>query len=448
MLVVPQVLEPRRILPGLDKPANAFRIASLLNLRKDVRNAHLAIKQGGCARRGFSAHDTMRERPSVTETKNRASIMIVGGGGAFGARAAELLARVPGADLVLAGRRAHPLAAQAATLSSIGARPVRTVALDATQATADDLARLGVTIIVNASGPFQSQDYGLARAAIGAGCHYIDLADARDFVVGLPALDAFAREAGVLAVSGASSVPGLSSAVVSAHAGAFAELRAIEIGISPGNAFDPGLATVSSVLGGVGQPVRMLEDGAWRTVHGWQGLGRRSFGTATGRRWLGYVDVPDLALLPEHIPRVQTVRFRAGLEVSMFHLGLWAASWLVRAGLVRSLAPLAPSLLAIKRRMSWLGSDRGGMFVALHGRGDDGEAKTVTWLLEAGSGHGPYVPTLTAVALAKRLISGAETRRGALACHAVVPLADIVAEADGLDIRCTAHEKSPSPQDA
>src|SRR5690606_18682564 len=118
--------------------------------------------------------------------------------------------------------------------------------------------------------------------AIGAGCHYIDLADARDFVVGLPALDAFAREAGVLAVSGASSVPGLSSAVVSAHAGAFAELRAIEIGISPGNAFDPGLATVSSVLGGVGQPVRMLEDGAWRTVHGWQGLGRRSFGTATG----------------------------------------------------------------------------------------------------------------------------------------------------------------------
>lgn len=377
----------------------------------------------------------------MTALNTRGSVLIVGGGGAFGVRAAERLARTSGADLILAGRRPDRLSAVVAALSSAHGRTVRAVALDATDVTARDLLGIGAAVVINSSGPFQVQDYRLARAAIAAGCHYIDLADARDFVVGFRALDGLAREAGVLAVSGASSVPGLSSAVIAAHGHAFRALRTIDIAISPGNAFDPGAATVSSVLGGVGQPLQMLDDGAWRTVYGWQGLRREDFGAA-GRRWLGYVDVPDLALLPERIAGVATVRFQAGLEVSVFHLGLWAASWLVRAGLVRDLAPLAPWLLAVKRRFGWLGSDRGGMVVAMHGEGADGRAQSLVWQLEAGSGHGPYVPSLTAVALVKRLLSGAETRRGAFACDGFVPLPDILAEADGLDIRCRTLEGS------
>lgn len=382
----------------------------------------------------------------MTDPRGGSSILIVGGGGAFGTRAAELLARSCAADLVLAGRRPHLLEAQAVSLSSARKGAVRTAALDATRVAARDLTTLGASLVINASGPFQAQDYGLARAAVDAGCHYIDLADARDFVAGFRRLDDAARAAGVLAVSGASSVPGLSTAVVAANGGDFAEISAIEIAISPGNSFDPGVATVSSVLSGVGQPIETLADGHRRTVYGWQGLRRADFGKA-GRRWLGYVDVPDLALLPERIAGVRTVRFQAGLEVSLFHLGLWIASWPVRAGLVRSLAPLAPRLLAIKRRLHFLGSDRGGMAVQMRGTGHDGRPRAVRWLLEAGSGHGPYVPVLTAVALARRLLSGAETRRGALACDAVVPLADILAEADGLDVRAAAEVQSPSLQD-
>lgn len=373
--------------------------------------------------------------------RERSSVLIVGGGGVFGARVAELLARGRALDVVLAGRRLAPLEGQAASLSAATGRPIRAVALDANGATSDDIVRLGVSIVVNASGPFQTGSYALAEAAIGASCHYIDLADARLFVTGIRHLDAAARAAGVLAVSGASSVPGLSSAVVAQYACAFASLDEIDIAISPGNAFDPGIATVSSVLGGVGQPIRMRRGGAWTTVYGWQGLRRVSFGKA-GRRWLGHVDVPDLELLPQHVPGVRTVRFQAGLEVSFFHLGLWAASWLVRAGLVRSLAPLAQGMLAVKRRLSGLGSGRGGMLVELSGAGHDGAPKALTWRLEALSGHGPYVPTLTAVALTRRLASGAETRTGAFACQAVVPLADILSETHGFDITATAHEKT------
>jgi saccharopine dehydrogenase-like NADP-dependent oxidoreductase len=368
-------------------------------------------------------------------------VLIVGSTGAFGARIVELLLRSGAFEVVLGGRTGAALDEQARALNPLSNRQLRTVVLDANTVAAANLARLGVKLVINASGPYQGADYGLARAAIGAGCHYIDLADGRTFVVGIRQLNEEARAAGVLVTSGASSVPGVSSAVVSAHRDAFAALREIDIAISPGNAFDPGVATVRSVLGGVGQPIRMLANGGWRTVHGWQGLRRGDFGGA-GRRWLGYVDVPDLELMPAHGVSLETVRFQAGLEVSLFHLGLWVASWLVRGGLVRSLEPLAPSLLAIKRKLRWLGSDRGGMTVTMRGLGRDGTRKEISWLLVARSGHGPYVPALTAVALAGRLASGAEQRRGALPCHGLVPLAAILAEADGLDITCTTQEET------
>lgn len=374
----------------------------------------------------------------------RFSILIVGSTGAFGTKIAELLSRGGDLDLILAGRTAASLVVQADALSKSIGRRVRTAVVDANRIGADDLKPLGADLVINASGPYQGSDYGLARAAIAARCHYIDLADARDFVVGFRSLDDEARAADVLAVSGASSVPGISSAVVAHYRDAFAGLQMIDIAISPGNAFDPGVATVASVLGGVGQPIRVFQDGEWRTVYGWQGLRRMRFGTA-GRRWLGYVDVPDLALFPAHGVSLRTVRFQAGLEVSMFHLGLWCASWLVRWGLVSSLAPLAPRLLAIKRALHRLGSDRGGMTVEMRGLGREGTPKAITWLLVAESNHGPYVPALTAVALARRLASGAETRRGALPCHGIVRLADILAEAQGLDITCTAHEKTLPP---
>jgi hypothetical protein len=376
---------------------------------------------------------------------SRFTVLIVGGAGAFGAKIAERLVRIEEIDLILAGRTVAPLEAEAAALIGGGTQRerVRIAVLDAERLTATDLSNLGARLVINASGPFQRQSYRVARAAIDAACHYVDLADARAFVAGIGELDAEARRAGVLVVSGASSVPALSSAVVAAHRSAFGRLEALDIAISPGNAFDPGVATVASVLGGVGLPIKMLIDGGWRTVHGWQGLRRTSFGEA-GRRWLGYVDVPDLDLFPEQHAGLKTVRFQAGLEVSAFHLGLWASSWLVRSGLVTSLAPLAPHLLAIKRALSRFGSDRGGMIVEMRGEAPGGHPMLLRWLLVAGSGHGPYVPALASVAMARKLASGVETLRGAYPCFGLVDLSEILAEAEGLDIACR-HEKRPLP---
>ncbi len=362
-----------------------------------------------------------------------ARILIVGGYGAFGSRAGELLARDAGLELVIAGRNEARAKEAAARLSATAAATVGHATLDAACMDAADLRALAPSVVINASGPFQSDGYVLARAAIGAGCHYVDLADSRAFVTGIVALDTAARAAGVEVVSGASSVPGLSSAVAAAYAPELARLESIEIAISPGNSFDPGSATVASILAGLGRPIEALEGGARRTLHGWQGLRRKTF-PGLGRRWLADVDVPDLALLPEHYPELETVRFGAGLEVAGFHLGLWGLAGLARARLIGDPRRLAGPLLAVKRRLSFLGSDRGGMTVDLTGKGAEGRECQISWHLIAGSGHGPYVPAIPAAIVARRLARNESVEPGARACFGLFTPEEFVAEARGLDI--------------
>ena len=218
--------------------------------------------------------------------------------------------------------------------------------------------------------------------------------------------------------------------MVAALGAEFSRLNAIEIAVSPGNHFQPGEATVKSILGYVGRPFAMRVGGVERTVYGWQGL-RRVRIAGLGTRLMGYCEVPDLDLYPG----VGTVVMRAGVEVVPFHLGLWAASWLVRVGIVRDLAAWSGPLMVAKSWGARLGSDRGGMVVALSGQGHDGAARTVSWHLVAGNGHGPYIPAIASVILARKLAAGDPgVPVGARACVELVSLAEFMDEVSGLDI--------------
>jgi short subunit dehydrogenase-like uncharacterized protein len=364
-----------------------------------------------------------------------ARILVVGGYGAFGARVAERLAREPALEIVVAGRSDDKARAHAETLAHTARARVTHAVLDAAAANPEALRALSADILINASGPFQHCVYALPRACVAAGCHYIDLADARAFVTGIGVLDAEAKAAGVSVISGASSVPGLSSAAVQRMAEDLAHLDEVHIGISPGNSFDPGLATAASIIGQAGKAFTVRHGGRPLTVHGWQGLHRHRF-SEVGYRWMSNVDVPDLDLFPQHYPELSTVRFSAGLEVGLFHLGLWAASWPARAGIVSSLAPLAAKMLAMKRRLSALGSDTGGMFALVVGRDRNGASRTRAWHLVARSGDGPYVPAMASVILAKHIVAGSGPPPGAMPCFGLFTLGEFEAEISDLDITC------------
>jgi Saccharopine dehydrogenase NADP binding domain len=354
--------------------------------------------------------------------------LVLGGYGAFGQRVAERLARVPGLELIVAGRSQAKAEACAAELGKPARARVIPACLDGGMITSAELAQRKPALLINATGPYQDQDYRLPQACISAGVHYLDLADARGFVTGIGTLDAEAKAAGVLVVSGASTVPAVSGAVLDAYAPQFARLESIMTVISPGNSFDPGLATTQSILGTLGRPLA----GAG-SARGWQGL-RRVALPGLGARWIGHCDAPDRELFPQRYPSLKRADVHAALEVGVFHLGLWGVSWLARSGLLRDPARLAPALLAVKKMLGRLGSDRGGMLVQLEGRAHDGRSKRIDWHLVAGSGHGPYIPAIASVLLTKRLLDGTLTARGAMPCVGLFTLEEFMAEVGDLDI--------------
>jgi hypothetical protein len=355
-------------------------------------------------------------------------VLVLGGGGVFGSRICRRLARDPALRVIAAGRTA-------ATLEKFAAETgIETCVLDASAGLRAALGETGARLVVHTAGPFQGQDYAVAEACIAAGVHYVDISDGRDFVCGFGTLDARARAAGVLAVSGASSVPALSAAVIDSGRDCLARLAGIAIGISPGNRAPRGPAVIAAFLGYTGQPISCWKDGAWRRVFGWQDL-RRVRVEGLGPRWFSACDVPDLALFPERYPGVATVEFHAGIELGTLHLGLWALSWLVRARLVGSLRPLAGFARWLGDVTRGLGTDRGGMYVHLDGTDAAGRPIRRRWSLVAQAGDGPYVPGTPAAILAKKLARGTLTARGALPCLGLFTLEEFRAEIADLAIR-------------
>jgi saccharopine dehydrogenase-like NADP-dependent oxidoreductase len=371
-------------------------------------------------------------------------ILILGGYGQFGSRIAATLAGDRDLHVIVAGRDPVKAEAAVAAFRRQGARAALTAAaFDIDRDLQRQLQALQPQLVVHTAGPFQRRDYAVARAALACGAHYVDLADGRAFVAGFDALDEAACRAGRWAISGASSVPGLSAAVVEAHLHRFARLERVESGISPGNRTPRGLATTRAILGYVGKSFSILREGRQRRVHGWQSLRRVRF-AGVGPRWFARCEVPDLSVLPARYPTLRDCDFRAGLELRRMHFGLWAASWLVRIGPLRSMEPFAETLLATSERWLGAGSDVGLMYVDLHGTGIDGRPLALRWTLTAAGGDGPQVPATAAIVLARKLARGALPGSGARACLDLFSLAEYLEALRPFAITTSLRETRPS----
>jgi hypothetical protein len=232
------------------------------------------------------------------------------------------------------------------------------------------------------------------------------LADDAAFVARISALDAIAKQRGVAVLSGCSSVPAISAAAVSALSQKLKSIDSISSVILPGNRAPRGRSVMAAILSQVGKPIKTWLSGTWQIVRGWCDVGScRPIvmdRANNGRRFESSIDAPDPQLFPEHFS-ARTVRFRAGLELSVMHLGLAAIAWIVRIGLLPSALKLIRPLHWIAKRLEPFGSDRGAMTVDVVGRDSQGEARCNRWTLIAEAGDGPEIPPTAAYLLALKL---------------------------------------------
>ncbi len=349
------------------------------------------------------------------------NVLILGGYGNFGKRIAQALTKA-GISVIIAGRNRTKAEACANTLPT---NLVTIACFDAFTDLAQELTALQPTVVINTCGPFQASDHTIAECCITHGVHYIDLADGRDFVGRITDLDADATCNNVSVISGASTVPALSSAVIEHFRGEFSVIERMQYGISPGQKAERGLATTQGILSYIGKPLKPFA-GSDKAVHGWQNIYRQEY-PKLGKRWMANCDIPDLDVLPQYYG-IRSIQFSAGLELGFMHLGLWGLSWLVRAGLPLRLEKYAKPLLSISNWFDRFGSADGGMHVILQGKNKAGEHLQRTWFVIALDSYGPYIPTIPAVILAKKLACGEPIQIGAMPCVGLVSLQEYMDE--------------------
>ncbi|RON08918.1 saccharopine dehydrogenase [Pseudomonas brassicacearum] len=341
-------------------------------------------------------------------------VMVIGGYGNFGSIVCRHLVVMPGVSLVVSGRDPHKLLRKVDELKAQSGTACESWCGDAMgTAFKTALSAMGIQLVIHTGGPFQGQSYAVAQGCIDAGVNYCDLSDCRTFVTSIGALDAQAKRAGVAILSGCSSVPTLSAAIIDEHRYRFNRIDSIEHGISS-SAKMPGLSTVEGVLAYAGKPIKQLKNGQVHEVLGWQDLTLRKL-QQLGTRVLANVDVPDMDIFA-HRYGAQTLSFKAGSGLKLSGVANYLLAQALRVGLVRDHAPWAARLHRWGQRFERFGDGKSAMYIDVQGIDVDAKPLSMTVQLTAINDKGPEIPSCAAVALAAKIVQGYLPEPGARAC--------------------------------
>ncbi len=358
-------------------------------------------------------------------------VLVIGGYGNFGSYIARSLATDSNILLLIGGRSQAKADAFAASLQALN--PASGCTIDINDDIEQRLCEIRPNVVIHTTGPFQTQDHRVARAAIAAGAHYFDLSDARAFVATIGELDGLAKAADVAVIAGASSVPCLTAAFIDRYRGRFGRLTSATYGIAAAQATNRGLGTAAAILSYVGQPFTILVAGRRKRVFGWQGTRAVRY-PELGVRLFGYCDIPDLALFHDRYSDLRDLEFLAGHEVKLLHIGIWFLSWIVRLGFVKSLARNAGSLLKLSFLFDALGSDKSGFHMFLRGTDRDGRPAEIRIFMIARQVQGPNIPCLPAIILTRRIAAGEQLAAGARPCLDLIDLEELLDAMESLDV--------------
>jgi saccharopine dehydrogenase-like NADP-dependent oxidoreductase len=355
------------------------------------------------------------------------TVLLLGATGVFGRRLANNLTRVPGISIVLASRQlTKATALMNQLIINHPHREFKACAVERS-ALAETLKQLKPWLVIDASGPFQGMDYAVPLLALAAGSNFIDLADARDYLKGFsPALDVTAKALGLVARSGVSSSPTLSTAVVAELTKGWQRIDTIDMAITPDGQGDVGEAVVLGVLSCAGHKIPQFRFGALRYVRGWLD-GRDMAIPNVGSRRLAAVDTIEGDIMPRTFNVHSRVAFYAGLESRLEMAGIALLACFRKVGLLKDLSRLVKPFAMGRKFTRLFAGEKGGMLVRVSGINADSIWTQADWSLLAVQGQGLNVPGLPVVAAIRMLLDN-QLSPGARIANSEIPLELIEAE--------------------
>ena len=193
-------------------------------------------------------------------------ITVLGGCGAVGSIAATMLVSSDVFSEIIIGdidtEKAEKLA------SELDAEKVSAVKVDALDSDSIKRAIKDSSVVLNCIGPFYKFGPGVLRATIDSGINYVDICDDFDATEKLLAMDKNAKKAGISALIGMGSSPGISNVLVRFCADTLLdEVESIDIYHAHGGEEVEGPAVVKHRVHSMMIKVPVFLDGTFKTVN-------------------------------------------------------------------------------------------------------------------------------------------------------------------------------------
>ncbi len=338
---------------------------------------------------------------------SRLRVLVLGAGGEMGRRVCRLAARVPGVVVVGASRSGRGPASVAMERADV--RDAASVAR---------LVRAG-DLVVSCVGPYDYDPAPVVSASVAARAHYVDLADDVAFAerARAAARASGAERAGVVACTGASTLPGLAGVFASAFASSLRvnEIERIVVYLNVGSGNPVSAGTFASLLAPLG---RTLPEGGACFAE------LRALAVGDGRTLrFGAYPAPFVAQRLAVGSRGVPARFFFGFDRAALTAGLHLLAPALARVPPPALRRIAGAFLPFARAVGALGSPLGVLAVCA----EDAAGAELGRVELSARAHGLDIPASPPAWIAARIAAGAALPAGVVELGDLVPLADVVA---------------------
>ncbi|MEW6555327.1 MAG: saccharopine dehydrogenase NADP-binding domain-containing protein [Actinomycetota bacterium] len=367
-------------------------------------------------------------------------LVVLGGCGAVGSTAMRYLAPTDYYDEIVVADK--DIAAARELAAELGEGKVKAFELNADDPQNLKEAMAGADVILNCVGPFYKYGPPILEAAVAAGIDYVDICDDMDATEIMLEMDGKAKEAGISALIGMGSSPGMANVLVKLTAETLLDkVDSVDIYHAHGGEDVEGPAVIKHRFHSMEIDIPMFLDGEYKTVRLFEESGR-ALEEETDFRDVGTYPVygyphPETITLPKYIKGVKRVT-NLGLVIPVSYANL--IKDMVRLG-VTSDEPLEVQgqqiiprefavAFVISRRDGLLkeaGIDfaRGCLKIVVKGE-KDGEASTYVFQMSSsgmGMGEGTGIPAAMGAIM---MGQGKITLKGAFPPEAAVNPADMI----------------------
>ncbi|MBI1864362.1 MAG: saccharopine dehydrogenase NADP-binding domain-containing protein [Nitrospirae bacterium] len=335
------------------------------------------------------------------------AIVVFGGSGVCGKRVVREILRLCKAQVTIAAR---DRARAEAVRNSLGPDRIDLKFGDARDTTFVRESIRGATAAVCCLGPFHAVDLTILEACIAERVHYIDIAENREYVRRVYSLDSKIKAAGIVALTGHSSLPGSSSVLAKLAADGMKTVDEVLVGLFIGNKNERGAGGIGALLNSLGERFAGWENGRPTCEIGWQRKLSFDFPSPVGERDLYLSNIADYDLMPRLLGST-SVRFFVGFESRLMNRMISLAGRLKRMGFLPAGPGTARVLVKLGGLFSFTGYDGGALQVTVTGEDRHGKATRSTIALMADR-EGQRIPAMPAALAACALVKGEPIEAG------------------------------------